>query len=196
MIIISQFSGKCDCYDTFSDYTDEQLQKSRFYIDDQIVPLRINNQHDLAPYYAHLICSAGFCDGVSNCHLTNQSYIDIEEEDHLGWKLRDLKSYYRKCKRSETPYVIEEALKKISFFSPKEVDYELAKRVELYGNKATIEGLHDTMHECYRNNLLEEMIRLGWEKRKAKYWLWKDWTMLLERDDTDGSDTSKHEDKH
>ena len=196
MIAISQFSGKCDCYDHFSEYTDEQLQKSQIFIGDQIVPLRINNQHDLAPYYAHIVGSVGYCDGIAVCRLTERAYVDYEEEDQLTWKLRDIKKYYRKCKRNKIIYTVEEALKKTCFLTPTETDYELAKRVEIYGNKASIEGLHDSMHDYYRNELLEEMLRLGWDKRKAKYWLWRDWKMLIEEEDIDGSDTSKHEIKH
>ena len=84
MIAISQFSGKCDCYDHFSEYTDEQLQKSQIFIGDQIVPLRINNQHDLAPYYAHIVGSVGYCDGIAVCRLTEKSYVDSAEEDFAG----------------------------------------------------------------------------------------------------------------
>lgn len=193
MIAISQFSGKCDCYDHFSEYTDEQLQKSQIFIGDQIVPLRINNQHDLAPYYAHIVGFVGCCDGITVCRLTEKSYVDYAEEEDLTWELCDLKKYYLKCKRNKVPYTVEEALKKMCFTTLVETDYELAKRVEMYGNKATIEGLHRSTSDHYRNRLLEEMLRLGWDRRRARYWLWKDWKMLIEEDDTDGSDTSKHE---
>ena len=60
---MSRFSGKCDLYDHCGDYTDSQLQASRFYIGRNIIPLKIETQKDLAPYYPHLICAAGYSDG-------------------------------------------------------------------------------------------------------------------------------------
>ena len=68
---------------------------------------------------------------------------------------------------------------------PNGVEQEIAKRVAEDGEKATIDGLHDYMHEYYRYKLLDEMIRLGWDKRRAKFWIWRDWQMLIEEEKDD-----------
>lgn len=177
---MSRFSGKCDLYDHCGDYTDSQLQETRFYIGRNIVPLKIETQKDLSPYYPHLVSVAGCSDGVSVVHFTEDSFIDREEAEHLTWKLDSLKKYCRKCKRSHVPYDEEEAIKKAIFFheTGTDVNREMARRVGESGDKATIEGLHDSLHEYYRNNLFEEMVRLGWPEEPADYWIWRDFERI------------------
>ena len=178
---MSAYSGKCDVADYLSDATDEYLHNAQIYIGDHIVPLRIDNQHDLAPYYPYLVYMGGWSINHHVIHISTESYIDQEERDHLTWKLEDTKKYYRKCKRKKIPYNSEEAARRISFLrEPTELEHEIAHRVKSFGEKATINGLHDTMHEYYRNLWLEEMIRLGWDKQQAAYWIWKDWKILVE----------------
>lgn len=102
------------------------------------------------------------------------------------WKLEDVKRYWRRCKRHKEPYDEDEAAKMISFLHEPEdedVEREIAKRVAEDGDKATIDGLHDYMHEYYREKLLEEMIRLGWDKHRAKFWIWKDWEKAYEEEE-------------
>ena len=112
------------------------------------------------------------------------SFIDEEERDHLTWKLNNVKRYWQSCKRKKIPYDIEKATQIISFFGmPNGVEQEIAERVAKDGNKATIDGIHDYMHEYYRNKLLEEMIRLGWDQRVAKYWIWKDWEKVFREEE-------------
>ena len=81
--LISIFSGKCDLYDYLGDATDEELQNANIYIGDNVIPLRINNQHDLAPYYPYLIGIGGWGDGHCNLRISTMSFIDEEERDHL-----------------------------------------------------------------------------------------------------------------
>ena len=178
---MSMYSGRCDVADCYDDKSDEYLQKSNFYIGEDIVPLRINNQHDLAPYYPYLVAVAGSDGTRSTISMSTESYIDIEEREHLDWKLRDLQKYRRKCKRNKVPYVEEEALKKTILFEPTDVDREIARRVGQYGDKATIDGLHDSLHEYYRNRLFEKMVELGWDKKTADYWIWKDWGRIYDK---------------
>lgn len=182
---MSKFSGKCDVYDSFGDLDEKALKNTDFYLGDNPVPLRIETQHDLAPYYPYLTAIMSWSKDHRRrfCVLGERSFIDAEEEEHLGWRLRDLKKYYRRCKRNKIAYIVDEALAKVCLFPPRDSELELAKRVEMYGDKATLEGVHDEMHEYYRNALLKEMIRLGWNERKAKYWIWKDWRMLIDGKD-------------
>lgn len=178
---MSMYSGKCDVADCYDDRSDEYLRKSDFYLGDCIVPLRINSQKDLAPFYPYLVSCASWSKERATVRMTEDSFIDREEREHLGWKLRDLQKYRRKCKRDKIPYVEEEALKKITLFEPTDIDREIARRVGKYGDKATIDGLHDSLHEYYRNSLFEKMVELGWDKKTADYWIWKDWNRIHEK---------------
>ena len=97
-----------------------------------------------------------------------------------------MKRYWRRCKRHKEPYDEDEAARRISFlYEPDDVEREIARRVGEKGGKATIDGLRDCMHEYYRKKLLYEMVRLGWNKRRAKFWIWKDWKMLVEDEEND-----------
>lgn len=179
---MSSYSGKYDVADYFEGCSDEELRNSDIYIGDNPVPLRIENQHDLAPYYPHLITIGSWCEGRASCWITERSFVDFSEEEHLGWKLRDFQRYWRRCKRNKKDYIEEEAIAKICWFEPTDVDREIAHRVAMYGNKATVEGLHDELHEFYRRELLEKMVELGWDEGKAKIWIWKDWTIVQNKE--------------
>lgn len=181
---MSMYSGKCDLYDYLGDATDEKLQNSNIYIADNIIPLRINNQHDLAPYYPYLVGIGSWGNGHAEIRLSTESFIDAEEREHLTWKLNNVLRYWRRCKRNKTQYDVDMAAQSISFpGTPNGIEQEIAERVARDGDKATIDGLRDYMHEYYRKKLLEEMVRLGWDKRRAKFWIWKDWKMLKEDED-------------
>ena len=117
-----------------------------------------------------------WCHGHAEIRISKESFIDEEEREHLTWKLEDVKRYWRRCKRKKIQYDTEKATQIISFVGvPNGIEQEIAERVAKDGEKATIDGLHDYMHEYYRKKLLDEMVRLGWDKCVAKYWIWKDW---------------------
>lgn len=175
---MSIYSGKCDVADFFEGESDGYLQRSEIYLGENPVPLRINNQHDLSPYYPHLVIMAGGMKNKATCHISERSFVDVEEEEHLGWILHDFQRYKRRCKRKKVDYLEEEAIKALCWHAPTEVDREIAHRVALYGDKATIDGIRDPLHEYYRERLLERMVELGWDQGKAAYWIWKDWTLL------------------
>ena len=183
-VIMSIFSGKCDVFDWFYDKDDEYIKKCKFYTaTDYLVPLRIDNHHDLAPYYPYIVGIGGWNNDHAELYISTESYIDEEERDRLQWKLDDVKRYWRRCKRKKIPYDVEKATQIISFiWTSNGVEQEIAKRVAEDGEKATIDGLHDYIHEHYRYKLLDEMIRLGWDKRYAKWWIWKDIKYLFEGD--------------
>lgn len=188
MIIISIYSGRFDVSDTFADRDDDFIKNSCIYLGDNPIPLQIENHHDLAPYYPYLIATMGSDGDKSICRLSDRSFVDAEEEEHLTWKLKDFKRYYRKCKRLKMVYEIDSAIKDVCYFAPDTADREIAKRVFLYGEKATIDGLHDAVHEHYRKTLFDEMVRLGWDERTAGYWIWKDWRYLIKQEGNDTMD--------
>ena len=80
---MSEFSGKCDIYDCFSDVSDEFLQRSSFYIytnDYRDHRLEINNQKDLAKYYPYLVCLETRNKEYATVYLSQLSFIDQEEK--------------------------------------------------------------------------------------------------------------------
>lgn len=178
---MSLYSGKCDVFDHFGDYDDEKLSQCDIYADDNLVPLRINNQHDLAPYYPYIVV---FSSG-KDVYLSHESYVDTEERRCIKWRLEDIQKYYRKCKRNKIPYSIEEAIRQLCIFTQTEIDIKIAEIVGERGDKVTAEdlieeyGIRCKMQEYYRKQLLDTMIELGWDERKARYWIWKDWKCLM-----------------
>ena len=82
---MSKFSGKCDCYDYFCGKDDEYIKNSDIYIGRNPVPLRIESHYSLAPYYPFIVGLACFTHGNATVHLSEESYVDVSEAEHLGW---------------------------------------------------------------------------------------------------------------
>lgn len=175
---MSKFSGKCDCYDYFCGKDNEYIKNSDIYIGRNPVPLRIESHYSLAPYYPFIVGLACFTHGNATVHLSEESYVDVSEAEHLGWILRDALSYYKKCKRNKVPYDEAEALKAVCWHEPYDAHKEIVHRVGMYGAKANVEGIHLPTHEHDRNKLLEEMMRLGWDENVARRWIWKDYWLI------------------
>lgn len=175
---MSKYSGKCDLYDSFymkegSDI-EETLKKTKIYAHDhELVPLDIKTEKDLVPYYPYLVYM-GYTDkeGYICYHLSVQSFVDFEEQESLTYSLNSMLRYYRKCKRKKESFDIEEACDTIFF--PQECHEELAKRVQKFGEKAVIDGLHTRMHQVYRKELYEEMLRVGYTPLRAWHWVYKE----------------------
>lgn len=180
---MSRYSGKCDVFDWFGGYDDELIRKSNFYISGHIVPLRINNHHDLAPYYPYLVVIGTGSNGYQTVRLSEESFVDVEEREKLGWILRDIQKYYRKCKRKRIIYNIDEAISQGCLFSPGDERKRIAEIVGERGEKVTVEDLiseykiRHPMSEYYRKKLFERMIELGWSEKQAGYWIWKDFSI-------------------
>ena len=163
---MSKWSGKCDMYDSLIEirnYTLEELQNNvKIYVGKNTEPLHIEKMEDLIPYYGYIIGSAYYTDGNSVIHLSSESWVDIEEKDILEFRLKDLLRIYNSCKRKKIEFDVEDALKKIVWGNWNKDSYkELAERVKLYGKKATIDGIHLTMSEKHRQDLVDEMIKNG-----------------------------------
>lgn len=197
MIIISRYSGKCDLYDVLVDIREvTDFSKVKIYAaNNSIVPLRIDSQKDLMPYYPYIVAiSVGNSDGTQIIHLSEKSYVDSEEEEHLTWNLDELKRYYRRQKRKHQPFDSDEALKKIMFFDGgAEYKKELVNRVKEFGEKATIEDIHIPFMDTMRQRLYEDMVAAGWNKDRAYEWCfgWKRlWARVKEKLAGENNDAS------
>lgn len=175
-------AGKCCFEDTVEIFgADNILNKYRVYIGDNILPLRMESKKDLIPYYPYLesIMISNKNDG-GVIRLQTDSFINIEEREWITWRLEKLKKYYRKCKRKHNPYSLEEAQKLICWYEPQSYEKELIKRVQEFGEKATIDGLHDNMHEHMRKELYELMLKYGWSELEAYSWVYG-WRRYFEK---------------
>ena len=100
-------------------------------------------------------------DGEINIILSDKSFVDIEEQEWLQLKLDILLKYRRKCKRKKQPFDRYEAERILSWRigdKPEPHVMELIDRVEELGDKATVEGIHDPMHDGMRKTLMDEMV--------------------------------------
>lgn len=170
---MSKYSGKCDVYDCYSDYSDDRLKQSKFYIstkDGRVHLLKIESQKDLAKYYPYLTSMAyGEKDGGAVVIITSTSFIDREEKEFLDYDLKALLKYYKKCKRNKIEFNDKEAADSISWFGDlSEAQKRLIQRVKKQGEKATTDGLHRPMQEYYRKEWFECLIDFGYEEFKAR----------------------------
>lgn len=173
---MGKWSGKCDCSDSFMDESDEYIANSKFYIhtkDGRDHKLDIKSWKDLAPYATHLIASMGRDTEKACVFLASTSFIDEEEEKRLTFVLDTFKKYWRKCKREKKEYIVDDALKLRNFFGePAEYEILLALKVKQDGEKATIKGIHDSLHEYYRKEFYDYLISLGYEESWARIWIY------------------------
>lgn len=172
---MSKFSGKCDIYDHFGD-DDERIQNTRFYIyvDDKLHRLDIHERRDLVPYFAHLVCVSAWSDGHGTCILTSRSYVDMEETEHLQLTLDRMKKHWRRCKRNHTTFDVEECLQETTWRDCSDVETQLAERVRQLGDKATVDGLHESFRDThYRTMLASEMSQHGYTDKEIQRWVFQ-----------------------
>ena len=113
---------------------------------------------DLIPFYPYLV---GFSCGDVIC-ISDESFVDEEERDRLETSLKWLLRIYNRCKRKKMEFNVEDALKEVCWNGWNEEPYrELANRMAKNGKKTTIDGIHLRMHEHYRQELVEEMLKYG-----------------------------------
>lgn len=191
MFLISRFSGKSDFYDWLTGVGPEKfVNECEVYTYGQILPLEINNVNDLIPYYPYLVVT-----GHGNVvHLSNESYVDVEERSILTMKLSSVQSYWRKCKRKHVELDQEKALRKIAWPGHKVEKYEaeIVRRVASDGDKAKIDGLHTPYADSMRKLLYEEMLRLGWPESNSYWWCFG-WERYYEREGNRGGLENKTE---
>lgn len=182
MINISVYSGKCDFYDSCSIHgADEIIKKYNIYAyDNEVIPLKIETEKDLVPYYPYLVrMMSGGSENGGCIYLSKESFVDSEEQECLRWRLDDLKMYWRRCKRKKVPFDRREAERLAVGWRgyPENFELELVNRVEKDGEKATLDGIHTPMHESYRQELYDEMVKFEYSEDIAYRWCfgWKRW---------------------
>lgn len=159
---MSEFSGKCDCYDCLVSngrYDISDLQKMEIYVGKN--PLVIRSFRELIPYYPHLVVSSVCNNDKQIIHLSADSYVDREEQECLEFYLKMLITTYNRCKRKHLPCQADDLVRELGITRNDDVLHLLAKRVEKNGKKATVFGIHLPMHEHYRELLVQEMIKNG-----------------------------------
>lgn len=182
MIIISRYTDRCDLGDTVEIFgVDNILSKYKIYISDCIVPLKIDSEKELLPFYPYIVAIM-----VSNkeeggtIRLSSKSYIDEQEEEWLTWDLDYAKKYWAKCKRDKKTFDEEECLKKMSWLNVQEYHKQIVDRVKAFGKKATIDGIHTPYHDRCRQKLYEDMIKVGWKDNVAYPWCFG-WDRYLDK---------------
>lgn len=167
-------SGKCDFQDTVEIYgADKLIREYKIYAaDNDVIPLKFEKPADLIAYYPYLVAEMY----GKNIHLSCRSYIDSEEEEMLGWRMEEVKRIYRRCKRKKVPFDRNEAENLLSLWTFPEK--EIIDRVEELGEKATIEGIHNPMHDQMRKEWYELMVNNGWDKQTAYRWVYG-WSRFL-----------------
>ena len=152
---MSVFSGKCDLYDSAVMIGGYNIDKIQLYItkDDRNYPIKLNEPRDLIPYYPYVPYCSIYSDGIYKAYLSG-SWIDYEETDTLTWQLNDILREYKRCKRKKIPFDTS--------CLNKWYDKRIIERVKEKGEKATIEGIHRSMHNHWRKTLAEEMERNGY----------------------------------
>lgn len=196
---MSQFSGKCDIYDTFGDASDEFLQNSKFYIygvDGRDHLLDIKTQKDLAKYYPYLTSGYAYEKNKGAVvRISSQCFIDSEEKDFIMITYKYILRYYNKCKRNKIPYSVDDVCKKQHLIGwlgkdPAEWEVELAHRIGESGDKASIEGLHRPMQEYYRDQWFNYLLDIGYEKDEAYMWVygWRRYLNELKKKESESED--------
>lgn len=163
---MSRYSGKCDCYDTLvmiHEYTEEELKNNvRIYVGWCAEPLHVEKASDLIPYYPYLVDGGSFSKDDRNAviHLSSESFVDMEEQSVLEFYLQQILKIWKKCKRKKIAFQKESVLKEVCLNGWNQSIYEeLIERVDKYGKKAMIDGLHLKTHDYYREQLVDEMIK-------------------------------------
>ena len=157
---MSKYSGRSDFFDSLMiyNYTEEQLKNNvKVYVGNSYIPLKIESYKTLILYYPHLICSSyhNNKEGSAIYHITAESSVDRNEKEILEVYLDRIIEFYDKCKRKKVEFKVEDAIKNAYFIEwNKEQVIEIAKRVELHGKKANIDGIHLRVYEHYRKILI------------------------------------------
>lgn len=178
---MSEFSGKCDVYDTLIDIgkADDNTDWSKIHIYHEEKELNIKSIKDLVPYFPFL--TSLYISTNKECHLYLSKYpFPVKEEkETLAMYLKEAQKYYKKCRRNKKEYIPEEAASiiRLSFERSKKNDYvyEICLRVKEHPSSANTKNLYTAKANYYRQKLYEEMLRYGYDEQFAKAWCFDHW---------------------
>ena len=185
---MSMFSGKCDLYDSVemihcgakdedeqAKNVEEFLKDATFYIwnNDRRLKLDIKTRKDLALYYPYLLTMSCYSGGKFVGVLSSDSFIDREEKERIDLAYKIAANLYKKYKRKKKPFIADEVIEENSYGFMSDYEKEIIRRFEKYGKKADISDMHTKMHEYYRKEWYQELIRLGWSEDEAFSWVYK-----------------------
>lgn len=135
--------------------------------------LDIKSVKDLLPYGAFIVGMAyGNQDGTYICHIGERSFVDTEEEESMTWYLNYVKRIYRRCKRKKIPFELDYVLEELDWITDKDRIITLFNRVKEHPCSANVKGLHDNMHQYYRERLYEDMVKTGYTEDQAREWVY------------------------
>lgn len=165
---MSRWSGKADLADWIDirDDMDYILNKTTYYVGyhnyENHNPLPVGSIRSLMPYYPHIVILGACNQDHSTVVLTEHSYVDDEESEHLKWILSDIQAYRRRCKRNKIEWTEESAwdyynVHNVFANSKEDVAKDIIHRVAECGEHASIEGLHLPSFDRMRNDLNEMM---------------------------------------
>lgn len=168
---MSQFSGKCDLYDTLI-CIHNTTDWSKVYISQNNTRLPINSQRDLVPYYPYLIGSACYSNGEASINISKESFVDREERERLEYILQDILKDYRRCKRKKVEFVPIEIAENYKGFYSYKLYLEIAKRVKENPKKPNLEGIHTEIAQMYREALYDEMLKWDYDEEYTRKWVY------------------------
>ena len=177
------FSGKCDFYDgVIAIHCDGDTSKLEEFLSRTTIRMRgadgrehvvsVKNEKDAALYYPYLEAIAAFNIGKGNTIvLSSQSFIDSEEREVMGWYIEDVLRYWRKCKREKKTFDVDECVSAVGYNWRNTYILEaVAEKVAKDGAKAKFDDIHTPIHERYRREWFEELVRVGHPEWFAFNW--------------------------
>lgn len=177
---MSMYSGKCDLADWIDIRNDDDyiLNKTVYYLGwhnfKNHVTLPIGSMRTLMQYFPYVI-AASFSDNEhATVILQEESFVDIEEREHLGWILDDVLKYYRKCKRTKKEFKEDEAFEEykrmnsmVAVWNEEQIK-EIINRVKDDGEKTSIYGIHIPYFDSERKRLWDDMAEYDREHKDVQ----------------------------
>ena len=166
MFIISKYSGKYDFKDMCEIHNIDNILKSNVYIGWNIIPLKIESEKDLIPYYPYIVGFSTTINGIGEIRLSTESYVDRSERESLEFYTKECQRYVNKCKRKKVEVNLDHFINQYY----KDTYKEILTRLVDKSKEFTLDGIYLTMAEYYRKELYDEMVKNKWEINKAKLW--------------------------
>ena len=165
---MSQYSGKFDLYDIIELHGLDNILRSDIYLGNNIIPLRIESEHDLVPFYGYSSYMSAYSaeEGKGSFYLNDKSNVDIREDDMLLQTQKSLISYFKQCKYKH----IVPNLEKRGYLKLVDKDAEDKIFERLQNDNMSLLGISTQYGTFYRQKLYEAMIGAGWGDIRAKRW--------------------------